>query len=77
MSVIRLHPSDDVAVARRDLTAGETLDGLTVREDVRRGHKVATRDVAAGAVRAAAASGARFVYDPNFRPRLTDATTAA
>ncbi|HEX9230817.1 MAG TPA: UxaA family hydrolase, partial [Jatrophihabitantaceae bacterium] len=48
MSVIRLHPSDDVAVARRDLTAGETLDGLTVREDVRRGHKVATRDVAAG-----------------------------
>jgi altronate hydrolase len=47
MSVIRLHPSDDVAVARRDLTAGETLDGLTVREDVRRGHKVAVRDVAA------------------------------
>ena len=49
MSVIRLHPSDDVAVARRDLTAGETVDGLTVREDVRRGHKVAVRDVAAGA----------------------------
>ena len=48
MSVIRLHPSDDVAVARRDLTAGQTLDGLTVREDVRRGHKVAVRDVAAG-----------------------------
>ena len=26
MSVIRLHPSDDVAIAWRDLTTGETLD---------------------------------------------------
>jgi len=37
----------------------------------------ALSDSTADAVRAAAASGARFVYDPNFRPRLTDATTAA
>jgi 2-dehydro-3-deoxygluconokinase len=37
----------------------------------------ALSDDAAGAVEAAASSGARFVYDPNFRPRLTDATTAA
>jgi 2-dehydro-3-deoxygluconokinase len=37
----------------------------------------ALSETAAGAVRAAAASAARFVYDPNFRPRLTDATTAA
>ncbi|MDT4904259.1 MAG: 2-dehydro-3-deoxygluconokinase [Pseudonocardiales bacterium] len=32
---------------------------------------------AAGAVRAAATSGARFVYDPNFRPRLTSRVDAA
>ena len=37
----------------------------------------ALSDSAAGAVRAAATGAARFVYDPNFRPRLTDATTAA
>jgi 2-dehydro-3-deoxygluconokinase len=36
----------------------------------------ALSEAAAGAVRAAA-SAARFVYDPNFRPRLTGATTAA
>lgn len=32
---------------------------------------------AAGAVHAAATSGARFIYDPNYRPRLTSAADAA
>lgn len=49
----RVHPRDEVAVALRDLGAGETVavDGLVVRlrQDVQRGHKVALRSVAAGA----------------------------
>jgi len=47
---IRLHPDDDVVVARVDLLPGVELpgEGATVRDAVPRGHKVATRDVAAG-----------------------------
>jgi altronate hydrolase len=47
---IRLHPDDDVVVARVDLVPGRELpgEGATVRDAVARGHKVATRDVAAG-----------------------------
>jgi 2-dehydro-3-deoxygluconokinase len=37
----------------------------------------ALSDSAAAAVITAAAQAQRFVYDPNFRPRLTDAATAA
>lgn len=48
--LLRLHPDDAVAVAMRDLAAGETLDGVTVRDDVPRGHKIARHDVADGAV---------------------------
>ncbi|HYU05497.1 MAG TPA: PfkB family carbohydrate kinase [Jatrophihabitantaceae bacterium] len=51
--------------------------GLDTAVVLASGITCALSDSAAGAVRAAAASGARFVYDPNFRPRLTDATTAA
>ncbi len=48
---IRLHPDDDVVVARVDLEPGLELpgEGVAVRGRVPRGHKVATRDVAAGA----------------------------
>jgi altronate hydrolase len=47
---IRLHPDDDVVIARVDLTPGTELpgEGTVVRAAVPRGHKVATRPVAAG-----------------------------
>ena len=38
---IRIHPLDNVAVALTDLRAGETVAGITLREDVPAGHKVA------------------------------------
>ena len=38
---IRIHPLDNVAVALMDLHAGETVAGITLREDVPAGHKVA------------------------------------
>ena len=50
-----LAPDDDIAVALDDLAPGERLDSpsgqqpLTVRGAVPRGHKVALREVAAGA----------------------------
>ncbi|SFF30565.1 altronate hydrolase [Actinacidiphila alni] len=48
---LRLHPDDDVAVALRALAPGQDLDGLelTVRDAVPRGHKLAVRDLPAGA----------------------------
>lgn len=38
---ICIHPLDNVAVALTDLHAGETVAGITLREDVPAGHKVA------------------------------------
>lgn len=48
MSLIVLDPADNVAVAVTDMPAGETRDGLTAREDIPRGHKLARRPIAAG-----------------------------
>ena len=47
---IRLHPDDDVVIARVELPAGTLLTKESVRTAVRvpPGHKVATRDVAQG-----------------------------
>src|SRR5919201_2038106 len=51
--VLVLRDGDDVAVALRDLAAGESADGpahgLTVRAAVPAGHKIALRDVRPGA----------------------------
>jgi altronate hydrolase len=47
--VLTLAPGDDIAVALEDLVPGDRLAELTVREPVPRGHKIALRDVAAGA----------------------------
>jgi altronate hydrolase len=41
-------PRDHVATALRDLAAGERALGVTLSQDVPRGHKVALRAVAAG-----------------------------
>ena len=50
---IVLRPEDDVAIAKRPITAGTVLaDGaqrLEVRQDIRPGHKLARRAIAAGA----------------------------
>ncbi|MBR1672091.1 MAG: altronate dehydratase [Fretibacterium sp.] len=52
--LIRIHPSDMVAVALRPLTAGASIPisgadfSVTLREDIAMGHKVALRDIAAG-----------------------------
>jgi altronate hydrolase len=45
---VRLHPSDNVLVATSDLEAGSTVDGVTVRGPVPRGHKVAVAPIPAG-----------------------------
>lgn len=67
-SVIRLHPDDDVGIARVPLAVGSVVwHGVRVVEEIAPGHKVALRDIAPGAVvrrygeiigRAAAAIGA-------------------
>lgn len=48
--VILLHPSDDVAVARIPVRAGDPigLAGIIARDLIGRGHKVALRDITAG-----------------------------
>jgi altronate hydrolase len=49
--VIRIHPADDVVIARRQLLSGTKLptEGVTVLGLVPPGHKVAVRHIAAGA----------------------------
>ena len=45
---IRLHPADDVLIARSQLLGGAVVDGITVRGIIPPGHKIATRAIAAG-----------------------------
>jgi altronate hydrolase len=45
---IRLHPADDVLIARAQLVGGVVVDGITVRGIIPPGHKIATRAIAAG-----------------------------
>ena len=49
--VIRIHPADDVVIARHQLVGGTRIEseGITVVGLVPPGHKVATRAIAAGA----------------------------
>ena len=49
-ATIRLHPSDDVVIARAQLVGGSVVEGgVAVRGLAPAGHKVALRDIAAGA----------------------------
>ena len=48
MKSIRIHPSDNVAVALTDLKAGEAACGVVLSCDVPRGHKIVLRDLKAG-----------------------------
>ena len=45
---IRLHPADDVVIARAQLVGGGSVEGITVRGLIPAGHKVAVRAVAIG-----------------------------
>ena len=49
-NALRLHPADNVVVAMRRIALGEAVatEGLTALEPVSNGHKLATRDIAAG-----------------------------
>jgi altronate hydrolase/galactarate dehydratase len=49
--VIRLHPSDNVAVALEDVAPGRPLPefGIVAKTEVKRGHKIALTDLAKGA----------------------------
>ena len=49
--IIRIHPNDDVVIARRQLVGGTRIEseGITVVGLIPPGHKVATRPIAAGA----------------------------
>ncbi|MDE3122279.1 MAG: altronate dehydratase [Paracoccaceae bacterium] len=45
---IRLHASDNVLIALRDLGPGTPVGGVTLAETVKRGHKIAATAIAAG-----------------------------
>ncbi len=45
---IRLHPADDVLIARSQLVGGTTVESLQVKGLIPPGHKVATRNIATG-----------------------------
>ncbi len=45
---IRLHPADDVVIARQQLLSGALVEGIAVRGLIPPGHKVAVRAVAPG-----------------------------
>ena len=47
-SFIRLHPQDDVLIARVQLVGGTTVEAVVVKGLIPPGHKVATRALAAG-----------------------------
>ena len=45
---IRLHPADDVLIARSQLVGGTQTENVTIKGLIPPGHKVATRAIAAG-----------------------------
>ena len=45
---IRLHPQDDVLIARSQLVGGTTAENVVIRGLIPPGHKVATHDIAVG-----------------------------
>ena len=48
MKYIKINPSDNVAVALQDLSAGEVVEGVVLTMAVPRGHKIVLRDLKAG-----------------------------
>ena len=48
MKYIKINPADNVAVALQDLSKGEVVEGVTLKVDVPRGHKIVLKDLKAG-----------------------------
>ncbi|MBP5559579.1 MAG: UxaA family hydrolase, partial [Bacteroidales bacterium] len=48
MRYIKINPDDNVAVALQDLAKGEVVEGVTLKCDVPRGHKVVLRSLRSG-----------------------------
>lgn len=48
MRYIKINPADNVAVALLDLKEGETVEGIALRTDIPRGHKITLQDLKAG-----------------------------
>ena len=48
--ILRVHRDDNVAVALKPLSAGETVQGMTLRDAIAQGHKIALLDIPAGGV---------------------------
>ena len=48
MKYIKINPADNVAVALQDLSKGEVVDGVSLKVDVPRGHKIVLKDLKAG-----------------------------
>jgi len=50
MSLYRIHPSDNVAVALRDMRRGEVSMGVSLQADLKAGHKAALSPIAPGGI---------------------------
>ena len=48
MKYIKINQADNVAVALQDLLKGEVVEGVTLKVDVPRGHKIVLKDLKAG-----------------------------
>lgn len=48
MKYIKINPADNVAVALQDLVKGDVVEGVSLKVDVPRGHKVVLKDLKAG-----------------------------
>ena len=48
MKYIKINPADNVAVALQDLSKGQVVEGVTLKVDIPRGHKIVLRDLKAG-----------------------------
>ena len=44
----KINDSDDVIIALEDLKKGDVVDSITLLEDVKQGHKIATHDMEKG-----------------------------
>lgn len=47
MKYIKINPADNVAVALEDLQAGDSVEGIVLKTDIPRGHKITLRDLKA------------------------------
>jgi altronate hydrolase len=48
MNFIRLHPADDIVIARGQLMSGGSVEGVPIKGLIPPGHKIATRALAVG-----------------------------